>query len=127
VIVWIDEREVRAMHLELIADHGGSAGMRDAGLLESALARPQNIAAYGNPTLYELAAAYAFGLTRNRAFIDGNKRIAFAAMAVFLEVNGYELTAPQVEAYEAMLGLAAGEMTEVQLAAWLQKHVRPRE
>src|SRR5688500_8117089 len=114
------------MHLELIAEHGGSPGVRDAGLLESALARPRNIAAYGNPTLYDLAAAYAFGLTCNHAFIDGNKRIAFVAMVVFLEINGYELSAPQVEAYEAMLALAAGEMTEAQLAVWLEKFVRPR-
>lgn len=111
------------MHLELIAEHGGSAGVRDNGLLQSALARPQNIATYGNPTLYELAAAYAFGLTRNHAFVDGNKRIAFATMAVFLELNGCQLAAPQVDAYQAMLALATGEMTEEQLASWLERHV----
>lgn len=112
------------MHGELIAEHGGSGGVRDAGLLESALARPKNIAAHGNPTLYELAAACAFRLTRNHAFIDGNKRIAFAAIAVFLEVNAYELTAPQTEAYQAMIALAAGEMTEAHLAKWLEGYVR---
>jgi death-on-curing protein len=127
VIRWIDEREVRAMHLELIAEHGGSSGVRDAGLLDSALARPRNIATYGTPNLYDLAAAYAFGLTRNHAFIDGNKRIAFATMTVFLELNGYELNAPQPEAYESMIALAAGDMTEVQLASWLQRHVRVLE
>jgi len=124
VIVWLDDREVRAMHLELLAEHGGSAGIRDDGLLQSAMARPRNIAAYESPTIFDLAAAYAFGLTRNHPFIDGNKRIAFAAMAVFLELNEYELTAPQIDAYQAMLSLAAGEMSEAQLAAWLKHHAQ---
>jgi death-on-curing protein len=127
VIVWLDEREVRAMHLELIAEHGGTAGIRDEGLLASALARPQNLAAYGSPTLYELAASYAYGLCKNHAFVDGNKRIAFAAMAVFLEINGYELFAPQIEAYESMLAMAAGEMTESKFASWLKPNVRKIE
>ena len=127
MIIWLDDREVRAMHFELIAEHGGSAGLRDNGLLESALARPRNLQAYGAPTLYQLAAAYAFGLTRNHAFIDGSKRIAFAAMAVFLELNGSELTAPQVDAYQAMLALAAGDMTEAQLASWLELHAKRKD
>ena len=112
------------MHLELLAEHGGSAGIRDDGLLQSALARPRNAAAYGSPTIFDLAAAYAFGLTRNHPFIDGNKRTAFAAMAVFLELNGYELVAPQVDAYQTMLALAAGEMPEVELASWLKDQTK---
>jgi death on curing protein len=125
VIVWLDDREVRAMHLELLAEHGGSAGIRDDGLLESALARLRNAATHGNPTVFDLAPAYAFGLTRNHPFIDGNKRTAFAAMAVFLELNGYELVAPQIDAYRTMLALAAGELPEKQLASWLKDHTKP--
>jgi len=107
------------MHLELLAEHGGSAGIRDAGLLESALARPRN-----RSTIFKLAAGYAFGLTRNHPFLDGNKRTAFAAMAVFLELNGYELVAPQIDAYRTMLALAAGEMPEAELASWLKEQTK---
>lgn len=126
MIVWLREPDVLAMHLELIREHGGSPGLRDEGLFQSALARPLNLANYGDPDLFELAAAYAFGLVRNHAFIDGNKRIGFAAMAVFLELNGYELTAPQTAAVEMVLSVATGEAAEADIAAWLRAHVRPR-
>lgn len=115
------------MQLELLAEHGGLAGLRDEGLLESALARPRNLLAYGSPSLSELAAAYGFGLARNHPFLDGNKRIALATMGVFLDVNGYELTAPQVEAVTVIMRLAAGELKESQLAAWIAANMRALE
>jgi len=124
-VVWLDAREVRAIHLELLAEHGGLSGVRDEGLLESALARPQNLIAYGSPSLSELAAAYGFGLAKNHPFVDGNKRTALAAMAVFLDVNGYELVAPQTDAVTTILRLAAGELSEAQLASWIAANIRP--
>src|SRR5580700_5923265 len=99
--------------------------MRDEGLLESALARPQNLVAYGSPSLSELAAAYGFGLAKNHPFLDGNKRIALAAVAVFPDVNGYELVAPQPDTVATILRLAAGELSEAQLAAWIGANIRP--
>lgn len=124
-VIWLDAREVRAIHLELLAEHGGLSGIRDEGLLESALARPQNLLAYGSPSLSELAAAYGFGLAKNHPFLDGNKRTALAAVAVFLDVNGYELAAPQAEAVTTVLRLAAGELSEAQLAAWITANIQP--
>lgn len=124
-VIWLDAREVRAIHLELLAEHGGLSGIRDEGLLESALARPQNLLAYGSPSLSELAAAYGFGLAKNHPFLDGNKRTALAAVAVFLDVNGYELVAPQAEAVTTVLRLAAGELSEAQLAAWITANIQP--
>jgi death-on-curing protein len=123
--VWLDGHEIRAIQLELIAEHGGMAGIRDEGLLESALARPQNLPAYGSPELAELAAAYGFGLAKNHASIDGHKRIALAAIAVFLDVNGYELIASQAEAVETILGIAESRLTEADLALWIARNVRP--
>jgi death-on-curing protein len=120
---WVPEAAVRAMHAELIAEHGGIDGIRDAGLLSSALARPRNKRAYGaSSSVFELAAAYGVGIARNHPFVDGNKRIALAMVYVFLEMNGYRLEAPEVDAVEAMLAIAARKWTEKELSAWLKKH-----
>lgn len=117
---WLMEGVVIAMHGEQISEHGGSLGIRDAGLLSSALARPQNQAAYGEPSVFDLAAAYAFGIIRNHPFVDGNKRTGFLATYVFLDLNGWELIASEVEAVAAVLALAANEMDEAGFASWLK-------
>ncbi|MGA9129260.1 MAG: type II toxin-antitoxin system death-on-curing family toxin [Terracidiphilus sp.] len=116
-----------AHDLELAA-HGGSAGVRDAGLLESALARPKNLLAYSNsaPSLPVLAAAYAFGISSNHAFVDGNKRTALLVSFAFLDVNGLEVTASQEDAFLTILSLAAGEISEEQLAQWFEGNTAPR-
>lgn len=123
---WIDEAVVWAIHESQLAEHGGSAGVRDAGLLASALARPVNLAAYGNPDIADCAAAYGFGISRNHPFIDGNKRTAFVCMELFLALNGLELRANDVECVLTMLAVAAGELDEAALAAWLRAHGAPR-
>ena len=105
---WILRDTVLALHDQLLAEFGGSSGIRDAGLLASALARPENLLAYGKPSVFDLVASYAFGLVKNHAFIDGNKRIGFAIAALFLEINGYRLEAPEVDATVRTLALAAG-------------------
>lgn len=120
---WVPEAAVRAMHAELIAEHGGRDGLRDAGLLSSALARPRNKRAYGaSSSIFELAAAYGVAIARNHPFVDGNKRIALAVVYVFLERNGYRLEAPEVDAVEAMLAIAARKWTEKELSAWIKKN-----
>jgi death-on-curing protein len=112
----------------LLRDHGGATGIRDHGLLDSALARPQQIHSYEpDSSVFELAAAYAGGLTGNHPFVDGNKRVALTAAAVFLEVNGWELTAPEPEAVVAFTDLAAGELTEDELAHWLEENCSRNE
>ncbi|MBC8167750.1 MAG: type II toxin-antitoxin system death-on-curing family toxin [Bryobacteraceae bacterium] len=120
---WLREKEVRAMHLELIADQGGMPGVRSPELLDSALARAQNLATYGEPTLAELAATYAFGVAKNHPFVDGNKRVALTCAGVFLELNGWQLTASQEDAVVTILALAAGELSEAQLAAWFAQNL----
>ena len=122
---WIDRRLLVILHDESLAEHGGASGMRDAGLLESALARPQNLVAYGTPDVADLAAAYGFGLAKNHPFVDGNKRAAFLATGLFLRLNGHRLTATQADATITMLRLAAGELTEADFAQWLRAHSRP--
>src|SRR5271169_1054688 len=117
---WLIEGVVIAMHGEQIAAHGGSLGVRDAGLLSSALARPQNQAVYGEPSVFDLAAAYAFGIIRNHPFVDGNKRTGFLAAYVFLDLNGWELMSSEAEAVAAVLALAKGEMDEADFAGWLK-------
>ena len=118
---------VIAHDLELAA-HGGSTGIRDQGLLESALARPKNIWAYAesSPSLPQLAAAYAFGISSNHPFVDGNKRTALVVSFAFLDVNGLEVTASQEDAFLTILGLAAGEISEDQLAEWFERSTAPR-
>jgi len=118
---------VIAHDLELAA-HGGSAGLRDAGLLESALARPRNIWAYteSRPSLAVLAAAYAFGISSNHPFVDGNKRTALLVSFAFLDVNGFEVNASQEDAFLTILGLAAGEISEDELAQWFDRNTATR-
>jgi len=125
--VWIEKRVVLAYHDMQLAEHGGSTGVRDEGLLESALARPQNVAAYADdvPTLYRLAAAYAFGIARNHPFVDGNKRTALVMAIVFLERNGVAFAASQQEAYLTFYDLAAGKLSEEELTAWFEKNSTP--
>jgi death-on-curing protein len=110
-----------AIHDEQISEHGGLAGVRDQSLLLSALARPRNLAAYGKPDLADLAAAYATGIARNHAFLDGNKRTAWVVAEVFLLKNGQELTANDHDGVEVMLAVADGSMSEPKLAAWFRK------
>ena len=123
---WIDRRALELLHDESLATHGGASGLRDEGLLESALARPVNLAAYGKPNVWELAAAYGIGLAKNHAFVDGNKRAAFLAVGLFLFLNGYRLTAPQADATLTMLAVAASQMDEAALARWLRQHTEKR-
>jgi death-on-curing protein len=117
---WLREDVVIAMHGEQIAEHGGSPGIRDAGLLSSALARPQNQVAYGKPSVFNLAAAYAFGVIQNHPFVDGNERAGFLAAYVFLDLNGWELVALEAEAVSAVMALATGEMDESGFSDWLK-------
>ena len=119
---WLVEEVVIAVHAEQIAEHGGSNGLRDRGLLTSALARPQNLAAYGTPTVFDLAAAYAFGIVQDHPFIDGNKRTGFLAAYVFLTLNGWKLIASEASAVEAVLALASGGMSEAEFAGWLKAY-----
>jgi death-on-curing protein len=124
--VWIDPAVILAVHEEQLAEHGGAAGIRDAGMLESALARPRNLAHYGEPDAPALAAAYGFGLARNHPFVDGNKRSAFVAVELFLHLNGLRLDAPDADCVMVMLSLAAGDIDEPTFAAWLRERVAPR-
>ena len=118
--VWIDPSVIHAVHDEQLGEHGGAPGLRDAGLLESALARPLQLAAYGEADAASLAVAYGFGLAKNHPFIDGNKRTAFVAVELFLALNGWSLLAGDADCVMAMLRLAAGELSEVQFADWVR-------
>ncbi|TLU83272.1 MAG: type II toxin-antitoxin system death-on-curing family toxin [Chlorobium sp.] len=117
---WLLDGVVMAIHDELIAEHGGSTGIRDEGLLSSALARPKNQAHYGDPSVFDLAAAYAYGIIRNHPFVDGNKRTGFLASYVFLNINGWQLISSEAEAVNAVLALAAGEIDEPSFSGWLK-------
>jgi death on curing protein len=121
---WVDREVLLVLHDESLAEHGGGIGIRDMGLLESALMRPENLAVYGKPDYAELAAAYGYGLAKNHPFIDGNKRAAFLAVGLFLYINGYRLTATQGDATRAVLGLASGELREEEFAQWIREHSR---
>jgi death-on-curing protein len=123
----IEEAVVRAVHEAQLAEHGGGAGVRDDGLLASALARPHNLMAYGDPDAADLAAAYGFGIARNHPFIDGNKRTAFVCSELFLALNGRELTADDASCVATMLALAAGDLDEAAFAGWLRAHTAPRK
>jgi death-on-curing protein len=120
---WLDKQALLLLHQESLATFGGASGLRDEGLLDSALHRPRNLHELGGVSdLSALAAAYAYGLSRNHPFVDGNKRTAFLAIGVLLAINGRRLTASPVEAVVAMTALAAGELDEPSLAAWIRRH-----
>lgn len=119
---WIATEVAQAAHAEQLVEHGGGAGLRDAAALESAMARPQNLALYGASDAAALAAAYAFGIARNHPFVDGNKRTAAVIAETFLMLNGQRLTASDAELVVAIVALAAGELTEDELADWLRDH-----
>lgn len=124
--VWLDRRALELLHGASIAEHGGADGLRDEGLFESALARPRNLFAYEGVTdAARLAACYGFGLAKNHAFVDGNKRIALIATALFLRMNGYRLIADQVQATLTMLSVASGAFSEEDYADWLRKNMKP--
>ncbi len=120
--VWLLRSVIDAVHDAQLAEHGGAEGLRDEGALDSALARPVNLHAYGETDIFRLAAAYAFGIARSHPFVDGNKRTAFLAAYIFLSVNGHELEADEVDAVTAVLALAAGKMGEDAFAAWLREN-----
>jgi death-on-curing protein len=123
--VWVLPEAVRALHERLLSEFGGASGVRDEGMLHSALSRPGNQFSYGSPTIHELAAAYAFGLVRNHPFVDGNKRIGFAAAVLFLEINGHRFSASEVDVTVQTLALAAHELDEAGYAVWLKKNSTP--
>ncbi len=125
MFIWIDRRALLLLHGESLVLHGGAPGIRDEGLLDSALARPENLAAYGQPDIFDCAAAYAFGLAKNHPVIDGNKRAAFLGAGMFLRLNGFRLTATQHDATLTMLALAASDITEAAYADWLRNHNTP--
>ena len=118
--IWLDRTDCLAIHEMMLAQHGGLAGVRDEGLLESALAKPQNLAAYGSPTLQEMAAGYAAGIVLNHPFLDGNKRTGFMVAVTFLELNGLVFTASEESVVEETLALAAGRLKEAGYASWLK-------
>lgn len=117
---WIGEREVLAIHDFQLAEHSGATGLRDPGLLASALARPTQLFAYSDPDMFDLAAAYTTGIVRNHPFVDGNKRTGFVVGILFLELHDYRFTAPEADATQAVLALAAGQVTEEWFAVWLR-------
>jgi len=123
---WINRQVLLLLHDESLAEHGGSSGLRDEGLLDSALARPLNLALYEQPDVSELAASYGIGLAKNHAFVDGNKRLAFLAIGLFLSINGYRLAATQAEATLTMLDVASGNINEAALADWIRRHIQVR-
>ena len=123
--VWIEPVALKLLHSESLAEHGGLAGIRDEGLLMSALARPQNLFVYENVTdLSRLAAAYAYGITKNHPFVDGNKRAAFLSIGLFLALNGFILEVEPSVAVNTMLALAAGNLNEVELTKWIYAHIQ---
>jgi death-on-curing protein len=121
--IWVTLDVAIAAHAEQIAEHGGGEGIREAGSLESAMARPQNLALYGEPDISELAASYAYGIARNHPFVDGNKRTAAVVSETFLMLNGGLLLATDAELVVAFVALAAGELTEDELTAWFREHL----
>lgn len=123
---WISKKALLLLHEESLAAFGGARGLRDEGLLDSALARPQNTHAYkAESTVADLAASYAYGLAKNHAFVDGNKRAAFLSIGLFLAINGYRLKADQVDAIKTILAVASGELDEQGLSAWIADNSVP--
>ena len=123
---WIDRAVLIAIHDMQLAEHGGGAGLRDGNLLESALAKPENLAAYGDPDAAALAAAYGYGISRNHAFIDGNKRTALVAAELFLQLNGWRLDVADADCVLTMLAVATGDITEDAFADWLRLHAHKK-
>ena len=117
---WLPKEAVLAMHVRQLAEHGGGVGVRDMGLLDSALQRPQNKMLYETPDVSDLAAAYAYGIARNHPFVDGNKRTALVASRSFLLVNGYQITASKEDRLKTFLALAEGALTEFELGTWFR-------
>ena len=124
--VWVDKGMLLLLHDESLAEHGGDSGMRDEGLLDSALMRPENLAAYEQPDFAALAASYCVGLAKNHPFVDGNKRAALLATGLFLLLNGKKLTTSHAEATLAILGVAASEISEAEFAAWVRINTKDR-
>jgi death on curing protein len=122
--VWVDASDALAIHEILLVRHGGASGLRDEGLLESALARPRQQFAYASPDIVEMAAAYTAGIVQNHPFVDGNKRTGFVVGILFLEMNGFEFTASEPEAAQAVLELAAGSIDETGFALFLRDHTK---
>ena len=123
---WVNRQVLLLLHDESLAEHGGAPGLRDEGLLDSALARPVNLALYEQPDVASLAASYGVGLAKNHAFVDGNKRAAFLAVGMFLAVNGFRLRATQADATLTVMEVAAGVMDEAAFAQWIREHIHPR-
>ena len=121
--IWVTLEVAMAAHAEQLAEHGGGEGVRDPSALESAMARPQNLRGYGDPDIADLAAAYAFGIARNHPFVDGNKRTAAVVSETFLVLNGRSLEASDAELVVAFLALAAGELSEAELADWFRERI----
>jgi death on curing protein len=121
---WVLRETVLLLHEQSLAEFGGSAGIRDEGMLDSALGKPENLFAYGKPNIFDLAASYGFGLVKNHPFIDGNKRTGFVTAVTFLELNGYKFHASEADAAVCALALAAGEMSEAAFADWLKANSR---
>jgi death-on-curing protein len=124
--VWVERETVLTLHEQLVAEFGGDGGIRDEGLLDSALKKPEQLLNYGKPAIFDLAASYAFGIVKNHPFIDGNKRAGFVVAVVFLELNGHHFQASEADAAVKTLALAAGEMSEKEFAAWLRGNCRGR-
>ena len=122
--VWVLRDTVLLLHEQSLAEFGGLAGIRDEGMLDSALGKPENLIAYGKPNIFDLAASYGFGLVKNHPFIDGNKRVGFVTAVTFLELNGYKFHASEADAAVRTLALAAGEMSEAAYAEWLKANSR---
>jgi death-on-curing protein len=122
--IWIENEEARVIHQLQLAEHGGASGIRDQGLFESAMDRPRNLFVYSEPaaTIFQLAAAYAYGLAKNHAFVDGNKRTAFVVCLSFLKQNGIVIIASQEMRYLTFYALAAGDLAEAELTAWLEQN-----
>ena len=123
---WVNRQVLLLLHDESLAEHGGAPGLRDEGLLDSALARPVNLALYEQPDVASLAASYGVGLAKNHLFVDGNKRAAFLAVGMFLAVNGFRLRANQADATLTVMDVAAGVVDEAAFAQWIREHIQPR-
>ena len=122
-LLWIEQHDLIAIHGQLLAEHGGASGLRDRGLLDSALARPRQHLAYAQPDIISLAALYTSAIVRNHPFVDGNKRVGFVAGILFLELNGFDFEASEEDSIRAVLDLAAGTIDENILAEWLRENV----